>query len=143
MDCAIDESLAYVLFITRHAKGRDPVAVIIMMLIDMGFQVHMDGFGYLVDAILLKSKHLKMRIGSVYDEIIESSNEPLSSFHIEQAIRNSIKKAWKNGTHDKWLYFFSGEEIGVKYPSNKVFISKMAYLLEVLYRCGEVTYEAK
>jgi len=141
MEHAIDESLSYVLVVTRHIRRGDFQAMLLAILIELCFPVQNDGFEILMDAILIKREYPKMRLSAVYDEIARRSEEPIGYNQIEQSIRRTIKIAWKRRTHDNWLYFFSEDEIGRKPPSNKLFVSQMAYLAELLSRCEEVSYE--
>lgn len=143
MQHTIDECMDYVLTITRHVRREDTASAIVVILIELGFQVHTDGFGYLLDAILIKKAHLRMRMSAVYDEIIRRNDESVGYNQIEQAIRSAIRNAWKRGNRDIWLYYFSENEISTKSPSNNVFISKMAYMTELMYRDREESYEAE
>lgn len=139
MEHTIDECLSYVLSVTRYLKRGDFQAILLAILIELGFPVHRDGFEFLMEAILLKREYPRMRLSGIYDEIIHRSGEVVGYNQIEQSIRSIIRIAWERRDHEIWLYFFSEDEIGKKYPSNKVFISQMAYLAKLLSSCEEVT----
>ena len=141
MEHTIDECLSYVLVLTRHIRRGDFQAMLLAVLIEMGFPVHVDGFSYLMDAILIKREYPNMILADIYDEIMQRHEEFIDHSQIEQAIRRAIKLAWKRRNHNIWLYFFSETDISRKSPSNKVFISQMAYLAELLSRCEEVSYD--
>lgn len=143
MEHSIDECISYVLAITCHISREDYQAILLAVLIELGFPVHTDGFVYLLEAILIKRDHPKMRMAAVYEEIAQRSEESINYTLIEQSIRRTIKMAWSRGKFDSWLYFFSEKEAGGKGPANKVFISRMAYMSELLNRCEKISYNSE
>ena len=82
-----------------------------------------------------------MRMTILYDEIICRNEEYMELYQIEQSIRRTIQKAWSRRNHDIWLHIFSEDELNNKCPSNKVFISQMAYITKLLGSCEEIGYE--
>lgn len=142
MEHTIGQSLEYVLFATRHIRREDFRAILLAILIELGFPLHKDGFEILVDAILIKLERPKMRLSGIYDEIIRKSEGCVGYSQIEQAIRTTIRIAWDRRDHKTWQYFFSEGELDRKCPSNNVFISQMAYLVELMGSCEKENVEA-
>lgn len=143
MECKIADTLDYVLFATRHMKYGDISSATLMILIDLGFQTHTEGFAYLHDAILLRHNSPNIRLSEIYKKIEQNSDYDVGYMQIEQAIRSSIEAAWRSRESDKWGYFFHEKQIKEKRPSNKVFISQIACILGLWRRCREESYETR
>lgn len=142
MDKAIDETLEYFMFLARHIKRDDVPSAVLLALIDMEFQAHTDGFGYLRDSISIKSHNPKMRLSAAYQEIIHNYNDQIDSAQIEQTIRSSITSAWKTRNDNKWGYYLPEFIRCAKKPSNNEFISRIACIMELWRSCKEAAYEA-
>lgn len=142
MDHTVNETLAYVIMLACDVRKGDVPAAILAVLIELGFQSHMDGFWILRRAVLLKYERQELRLATVYQEIVESSDLELSYNQAEQAVLSAIDSAWKNRDKEKWDYFFSEERLGKKRkPTNKEFISHMACFMELWNsHCQEVYY---
>lgn len=145
MDCTVDDTLSYVLFLTRHIRRGDVPAAVLALLMEMSFQSHIDGFWQLRDAIVLKHTHYHLRYGEIYTEVGKRYGVGTGSKQVEQTIRDAISAAWDDKNEETWGYFFSDKRTGelVK-PSNSVFIGQMASIM-VLWcsSCKEGCYAAK
>ena len=67
-----------------------------------------------------------------------------SEDQVDQAIRDAIKAAWNYGSKEAWDWYFSySDRVTIKRPTNGEFISRIAYILELLQGCsrGENRYE--
>lgn len=132
MDCRINGTLEYVDLLTRHIRKGDVSAAALALLAELGFQAHMDGFGYLRKAILLRYRNYDLRLAEMYAEIIQTSSIQISYTQVDQAIRCAIDAAWKNRDKETWDLFFSEQKMGKKKrPSNYEFIAEMGYILEL------------
>lgn len=145
MERTIDDTLEYVELLTRHVWKGDAPAAILALLSELGFQAHMDGFGHLRKAILLRCQNPDMRLTAIYLEIVQMSGSQIGSTQVDQAIRSSLETAWKNRNKEKWDYFFSEQKMGKKKrPTNYEFIAEMACIMELwLSKSKEVSYGAE
>lgn len=143
MDHTVNETLAYVIMLSCDIRKGDIPAAILAVLIELGFQSHMDGFWILRKAIQIKYENQELRMSMVFEEIVSSSGFGMSSNQLEQAAFSAIDSAWKNRDAEKWDYFFSEERLGKqRKPTNKEFISHMACFMELWNsHCQEVCYE--
>lgn len=127
MDCTVDDTLSYVLFMTRHIKEGDVPAATLALLMELGFQSNVDGFWQLRDAIVLKYTRYHMRFGEIYTEVGSLYGIRTGSKQVEQTIRDAINAAWDNRNEITWGYFFSHKRTGALIkPSNSAFIGNMA-----------------
>ena len=53
MECSLDESLQYIVFLTRHIPEEDISSFILVVLLELRFQSHLDGFVYLRDSYFI------------------------------------------------------------------------------------------
>lgn len=134
MAYTVNETLEYVISLTSHIRRGNIAGATLNLLVDMGFQVHMEGVGYLRKAILLRCSNPDMRLSAIYQEIIKSLDSKISVNQVEQAIVNAIEAAWKNRDEKIWGYFFYGALAKSK-PSNKVFIARIACFMELWCDC--------
>ena len=142
MIVTINETLEYILFLTRHVpKGNIRVAALALLL-DMNFPEYSDGFGYLRQAIVIRVGNEHIRFNAIYQEIAELQGPGTIDLHVEHDIRSLIAEAWKYRDVEKWLIIFPPAGKGKQErPSNGKTIARFARLLE-LWRdcCKEVSY---
>lgn len=145
MDCTVDDTLDYVIFLTRHIKNGNIRKAILVVLMELGFQADYDGFGYLRKAIYLKSSDSDLRVNAVYREVGKMSEQRRGIRQVESAIRDTINAAWAVRKGEKWQHFFSGKQNWDEIkPANGVFISTMGCVMELWCDCDrEVNYAAK
>ena len=143
MYCTVDETLQYVLDLTRHISKGDVPAAALALLIEMGFQTNVDGFWQLRDAIVLKWIDYRRRFSEIYEEI-GADYGLLGTKPVEERIRIVLESAWNNRNEISWGYFFSDKRTGkLKRPTTGTFIGHMACVLELWNRsCKEVSYAA-
>lgn len=82
-------------------------------LIDLGIRPHLDGYGYLVSALMLvvfNPSELKPITGSLYPKIAEELCVG-DSKKVEHSIRTAINKAFNDGDIDI-LHEYFGQNIG-------------------------------
>lgn len=145
MEHTVDDTIVYVLFLTRHIRGGDVPAALLALLVELGFSPSWDGFGYLRKVILLRYENPDQRFNELYREVGQLFSPAIGGEQIEQAIRAAIDAAWKNRDDADWRYFFPNRKgKAAKRPTNGDFIATMACVME-LWRsgCREVCYERK
>lgn len=145
MERTIDDTIVYVLFLTRHIRGGDVPAALLALLVELGFSPSWDGFGYLRKIILMRYENPDLRFNELYREVGQQCVPALSSEQVEQAIRSAIDAAWKNRDDTEWRYIFPNRKgKAAKRPSNGDFIATMACVMELWCSgCREVYYETK
>lgn len=134
MQHRVNETLEYVISLAVHVRRGDISAATLTVLIELGFQTHVDGFVYLRKALQMRCGKADMRLSDIYREIADACDISISSRQIEQAIITAIDLAWQNRDNEKWSYFFREEFLKSK-PSNKVFIAQLACFLELWRDC--------
>lgn len=134
MQHRVNETLEYVISLAVHVRRGDISAATLTVLIELGFQTHVDGFVYLRKALQMRCDKADMRLSDIYQEIADACDISISSRQIEQAIITAIDLAWQNRDNEKWSYFFREEFLKSK-PSNKVFIAQLACFLELWRDC--------
>lgn len=140
MEHPVNDTLAYVILLAFNIRNGDIPAAILAVLIELGFQSSVDGFGYLRKAIYLKYQNPDMRLTEIYQEIVQTSSSVQSPSQVEQAILAAIENAWRNRNLETWDYFFSEKRMGKRRrPTNKEFICQMACFMELWdSHCREV-----
>lgn len=134
MQHRVNETLEYVISLAVHVRRGDISTATLTVLIELGFQTHVDGFVYLRKALQMRCDKADMRLSDIYREIADACDISISSRQIEQAIITAIDLAWQNRDNEKWSYFFREEFLETK-PSNKVFIAQLACFLELWRDC--------
>lgn len=137
MDGTIDDTLRYVLLVTRHIKRGCVRSAILAVLMDLGFSESLDGLTFVRLAIFFRFENMLLRFNTIYTMVAEQFGLGPDSNLIEQAIRGSIEGARKNGSEEKWLLVCPPETEGEKHPSNGRFISRFACLLQLWQDCRE------
>jgi len=134
----IDDTMSYILFLTRHVRRRNVHSAILAVLMELRCPEHHDGFGYLRKAIFLRFSNSDMRFGLIYQSIAEQNDTGTTSNQVDQDIRAVIGTAWMSRVEEKWAYFFpeDGNRIQTK-PSNGKFIARFACLMELWNDCCE------
>lgn len=142
MNATINDTLEYILFLTRHIPKGNIRAAALALLLDMDFPEYAEGFGYLRQAIVIRVGNEYLRFGAIYRTIAEELGPGTSELQVEQDIRGLISDAWKYRDVDKWLIVFPPNGKGIQErPSNGKAIARFARLLE-LWRdcCKEESY---
>lgn len=128
---SVNDTLEYLIVLTRHVHKGDSSAATLALLIDLDFQPHMDGFDYLRKSILIKTMNVCVRLSEIYHEITDNTDLEVGTTQIDQSIRNLLSDAWKSKDLTKWRYFFSESVLCGNRPSNFVFIAKIACFIEL------------
>lgn len=139
MRCRTDDTLRYVQFLARRFEKRNIRAIVLMILYDLGFDPSNEGFGYLRMAIEMQCAEMAFTVTKgIYPAISRIVDDGNSWKYIDQAIRRAINTAWKEREPEKWELFFpaSGGRVP-KCPSNKVFIARIACIIELCQSCKE------
>ena len=132
MERTIDDTMEYVLVLTRHIHKGDIPAAILAVLVELKLRPHRAGFPFLRNSIYMKALNNELELDAIYLELIRICSSALGNKQIDQAIRNSIAEAWKCRNKEKWGYFFDEEE-GSRRPSNFEFICQIACFIELWY----------
>lgn len=138
-----DDTLRYVQFLARRFDKQDVKAVTLIILFDLGMVTGNDGFEYLRAAIELKCTRAARTVTKGIYPVISNIYDASDSWRpVEQAIRRSIKVAWKERDEELWELFFpqrKGKK--PKCPSNKEFIARISCIIELWQSCKEAGYE--
>lgn len=145
MEHTIDNTLEYIIFLTRHIRKGNVPGAILAVLMELGFPEYCDGFGYLRKAIYIKYCDSCIRFSAIYLSIAQKYSPGADSNQIEQDIRAVINLAWKVRDTEKWCRFFPTDKNGwLDKPSNGRFIARFACLMELWNDIREeVSYAAK
>ena len=137
MESTIERTLCHVLLLARHLDGCNLRGAIIVALMELGIPTKCVGFEFLKRAIALKHRDPTRTLSKdIYAEIALHYKQN-SEEQVDQAIRDTIRMAWKNGSREAWSWYFSyaGESVRRK-PTNSEFISRIAYILEIWQECS-------
>jgi len=141
MECKINETLAYIIFLSRHISPDDLPHAIAIVLTDLNFESHLEGFEYLKDAIYIKCCCMKLRLNSIFLQIIQDNHQQVDSRQLEQTIRHAIKKAWILRDEASWSILIPQHQWKDRQPSNNVFISRIAFLMDLWLHCNKEPVE--
>lgn len=132
MQHTIDDTMNYILFLTRHVRKRNVPGAILAVLMELHCPEHHDGFGYLRKAIFLKFKNSDIRFGILYQTVADMYDTGTTSNQVDQDIRAVITTAWTNRSEEKWAYIFPTDtDKALSKPSNGRFIARFACLMEL------------
>ena len=138
MDYSINNTLEYILFLTRHIQKGNTRAAALALLMDLGFPEWADGFGYLIMAVVFKAGDLNMRVGDVYRKVVDCLDEGINIQLVEQGIRSLISEAWKYRDMGKWILIFPPDRREKQgKPTNGKVIAKFGCLLDLWTNCSE------
>lgn len=97
-------------------------------MLDVGVPVHLKGYYYLREAILLSVKDMEL-VGSVTKLVYPTIAKHFKTTDqkVERAIRNAIEVSWNRGNTDTFEELFGYSAIqGKKRPTNSEYISRIA-----------------
>lgn len=136
MDSTIDKTLEHVLFLAQHLDRYSIRGAIIVALMEIGVPTKSIGFELLIHTIMLQYKNpVRALKNDIYRETTLFYGQT-SEEQVEQAIREVIKCAWVKGSRDAWDWYFSySGEPAISKPSNREFISRIAYVIELWQAC--------
>ena len=141
---AATDTLEHILFLARRFDRKSIRQVVIMILLELRFPTHHEGFDFLVTAIVLCIEDSRrIALSNIYEETAELYRGCRAEV-VDQAIRRVIKQAWRDGDIAIWMRYFPtyrGEEF--KMPTNMVFITMIARVVELWTGCREVYAEIK
>ena len=123
--------LDYLAALARQLRGFQSEYIILIMLMELEFVEHHDGFEYLRTAIYVFGEEREQLIAQgLYSVVAMRCGRDINEAVVERSIRTAIDAAWKSHA-DSWNVFFpSGER-----PSNIRFIARMAKYLELWKGC--------
>lgn len=136
---AADDSLEHVLFLARRFDRKRIRHVVILVLLELLVPTQCGGFELLTTAIVLCIENPRLIVFSSVFEAVAQQYDGFSAKQVDQAIRRAIKVGWDNRNDVLWQQYFPSKP-GEKYvrPSNMVFISKIAKVVELWTGCREV-----
>ena len=145
MESTIDKTIDHIKLLARHLEKTNLRGTVIVFLMELKAPTKSLGFELLIQSILLQHKDpTRALTNDIYLEVM-LHNKQCSEEQVQQAIRDTIKAAWEQGSQKAWDWYFSydGESISRK-PSNSDFISRLAYILDLWNaHCEEARYEEK
>ena len=133
-----DDTLEHILFLARRFDRKRIRHVVIMILLELHIPTQCSGFELLVMAIVLCIENPKLILHSSVFEAVARMCGGFSAKQVEQAIRRAIDVGWDSGDDAPWQRYFP-PEIGGEYvrPSNMVFVTKIARVVELWTGCRE------
>ena len=132
MESTIGETIDHVKFLARHLEETNLRGTVIVFLMELRVPTKCVGFELLLQSILLQHENPTRALANdIYLEV-KLHNRQASEEQVQQAIREAIRIAWKQGSREAWDWYFSygGEPVTEK-PSAGDFISRLAYILEL------------
>ena len=135
--CSTDEALHYIVFLARHVPAGDISSVILIVLMELSFQPHLDGFIYLRDSIERKTENQRKRVNAILLELVAFYHSVVDYANIEQSIRHCISSAWKRRNEVKWIKYLTSDFYAEGKPSNAAFISQVACMTELWRNCQQ------
>lgn len=136
MGSAIDKTLRHVQFYVRRLQGSDTVCVVIAVLIELGFETHWDGFGYLKFAICRYAERPGRLHKDIYPYVSEIYSSDPTIQIIDSAIKSAIDMASSRKDDKVWSYYFPKDSDGnIRKPSNGEFITRIAAFVELWQGC--------
>ena len=137
MESTIEITLRHLSLLSRHVEAGNLRGAILVVLMELGVPTKCLGFEFLRKAIELQRKDPTRTLAKdIYMEIALHYRQS-SEYQVEQAIRDAIRMAWKQGSRRAWDWYFSyGDCPATVKPTNSDFISRIAYILEIWQECG-------
>lgn len=132
MVSTIEITLDHIKLLSRHLDYYNLRGAIQVVLMELKIPTNSIGYEFLKRAIYLQYQNpIRALSKDIYKEIADACGLS-SEYVIEQAIRDAIKSAWRNGSKRAWDWYFSydGRSLSRR-PTNSAFISKIAYTLEL------------
>lgn len=138
-----EKALKYIIRLSRHLQVSDVRSIVTLVLIDLDFSEHLDGFKFLRQAITLFLEYPERTMMKViYTDVGRSFVPRVRKDQVERSIRTAIRDAWKIGNIDRWRMFFPVDSSGnVSKPCNSKFIARIGNLIEVWQVCKEVAVD--
>ena len=133
MTTNIEKTLDHILFLARRFRIGDSRYIAKIIVLELGVLPKYDGYGYLVQAIILSleapvqlsNKNLYLAMESLYNGTVDAKQ-------IEQSIRSAIRHAWKDRDDQIWCCYFPYDANGeIRKPSNGDFISTVACVVDL------------
>ena len=138
MESTIEKTLNHVLLLSRHLERVNLRGAIVVALMELDVPTKNLGFEFLKKAIELQRKDPTRTLAKdIYMEIALHYKQS-SEYQVEQAIRDAIRIAWKQGSREAWSCYFSYAGRPMIRPTNSDFISRVAYILEIWQECRNI-----
>ena len=136
MESTIERTLCHIQLLARHLDHYNLRAGTVVVLMELGVPTKCVGFEFLKKAIELQCKDPTRTLAKdIYLEISLHYKQN-SEEQVEQLIREAIKMAWRHGSRQAWDWYFSYEgRPAINKPTNREFISRIAYILEIWQEC--------
>lgn len=143
MSSMIEGTLKHALFLAKHLSGCEPQSLVLTVLLELGLPTANVGFDYLKHALIVfvddpsqrAMKGIYLAVGSRCGLVSDCKD-------IDRAITRVIECGWDVRDEKIWsVYFLPGRDGHIKKPTNKEFITRIGYFLELCMGCyGEVGY---
>ena len=116
---------------TGRAREEDQRKFVADILLKLNFQTNLGGFQQLQAAIPLFASDTGQCVCKELYPAVAKTLGSTGQENIEHSIRRSIRTAWSSGDKALWSYYFPPRPGKPdRYPSNKLFISRMAEMLK-------------
>jgi len=146
MSIAAEGTLQHALMLAQLLQYCDYSCVILLVLYELGVQPKNDGFVFLKYAIAMHFENPMQTLqNDIYPAVGNIHGGRMDGGQVEQAIRRTIRDAWKNRDDTQWCLYFPTEKNGtIKKPSNAEFIARIAWFVELWQGCCKgVAYAGK
>lgn len=135
MNRARNETVAQIKALAQDMVGCDAQYVVLAILLDMGIPTNYIGFGYLLDAVLLRLENPELDLtNDIYN--ILAKNHSCGSDTASSAIRGALKAAWMRCDHAGW-YRYLPTVPKDKTPTNAEVIAGLARIVELWQGCAK------
>lgn len=140
----MNASLKHAKNIAQYLNKCNNTYIIHIALKELGISSSSEGFQYAKNTVRLLYEHPTATLtNGVYLAAGMISDPPAEQAQVEQAIRNAVKRAWKDRDGKVWNYYFPVGRAGrTECPSNRDFLMAVVDFV-ILWDgfCEEVNYE--
>ena len=140
----MEAALKHARFLAKYLNKCGKQYVIQIALKETGMRSSYDGFHYAeYAAIMLCENPFNALENGIYPAVGLLRQPPAGQEQVEQSIRFSIRKAWRNRTAELWAYYFPEGCPGCrKCPTNRDYLMAIVDFVELWKGCcEEVNYE--
>ena len=138
MECAANNTIAYIKIKAQDMAGFDPNSVVSAFLFDLKIPMNPQGFEYLKTAILLRYENPTMDLVNDIYLLIADAKGASNAEAVSASIRRVIRTAFYRGNIALWeIYLPSANVTKTHPPSNAEVIAGLARIVEFWQGCSE------
>lgn len=139
MDEPMEAAIKHAKFLAKHLHNCGLCYVVRIVLKETGMRSSQDGFHYSYNSVLMLCENpFDTLKNGIYLAVGLQRRPPAGQEQVEQAIRFSIRGAWKERSEELWRYYFPDGCPGCKKcPSNRDYLMAIVDFLELWKCCCE------